>query len=150
MKLGISALSISGAVGCFFNSWSGNIVEKDSNQRKRGLATAALAGKIAETFNTRTEGDASAVSVHSDSGQTLQPLTLKANSVFVPNEPMDDLPSPTHSEDGSMLVNNISRSAANYSNSYGSSSSHHFKSVLLTTPAEGAKAAELKTSARFK
>ena len=146
----ISALSISGAVGCFFNSWSGNIVEKDSNQRKRGLATAALAGKIAETFNTRTEGDASAVSVHSDSGQTLQPLTLKANSVFVPNEPMDDLPSPTHSEDGSMLVNNISRSAANYSNSYGSSSSHHFKSVLLTTPAEGAKAAELKTSARFK
>lgn len=148
-----SPVSLFGMIACIINSFSGNMSETDMKRQQRRQATDALASKITLLFNNHVEsGEASAATSHSDS-ETLKLLRLKANSVFVPNESRDDLPSPTHSthsEDGSMLVNNISRPEANYSSSYRSSSSHHFKSVLLTTPAEGAKAAELKTSARFK
>jgi hypothetical protein len=53
----VSALSISGAAGCFLNSWSGNLLETDSNQEHRNRATAVLAKEIAE-FNG-TIGDVS-------------------------------------------------------------------------------------------
>ncbi|WP_342146485.1 hypothetical protein [Rickettsiella endosymbiont of Aleochara curtula] len=144
-----SPVSLFGMIACIINSFSGNMSETDMKRQQRRQATDALASKITLLFNNHAEsGEASAATSHSDSGQTLKPLAPSVNNNSYPQEPKSPTPS-THSEDGSMLEN-ISRPAANYSNSYGSSSSHHFKSVLLTTPAEGAKAAELKPSARFK
>ena len=55
----VSALSIVGAIGCFFNSWSGNLLEPDNNRQHRTQATAALAVEIAK-FNAGNRGDDSA------------------------------------------------------------------------------------------
>lgn len=47
----ISTLSIFGAIGCFFNSWSGNLVEPPKNLHARSQATQLICEEI-ESFNT--------------------------------------------------------------------------------------------------
>lgn len=144
-----SPVSLFGMIACIINSFSGNMSESDVKRHQREQKTEALVGEIACFLSRSKEGEASAATSHSDS-EPLQelPLAPSVKNNSYPQEPKSPTPS-THSEDGSIL-NNINRSAVNYSNSYGSSSSHHFKSVAFYTPAEVAKAAALKTSARFK
>src|SRR5205085_4680185 len=52
----ISAWSISGAIGCFLNSWSGNILEPDIYQSQKNQLVKELF-KETQNFNQYTKGD---------------------------------------------------------------------------------------------
>lgn len=54
----ITVLCIGGAVGCFFNSWSGNLPESDVNQDKRKEATQGIV-KDYEDFLTESKKEKS-------------------------------------------------------------------------------------------
>ncbi|MGC1853959.1 MAG: hypothetical protein WA659_01075 [Candidatus Aquirickettsiella sp.] len=97
---GISAWSISGAIGCFFNSWSGNLLEPDANKHHRDRATTALDKQI-ERFNASTKGDAS-VTTSELASQSILNFKLSITDPSVLQEPKKSLSSPSGSEDGRM------------------------------------------------
>ena len=92
----ISALSIFGAIGCFFNSWSGNLVEPPKNQQARSQATQLLIIQVND-FNNKVKPKPSASTDDFENNQR----KFNLNS-FELQEP--SLPSPVESEDGSCLT----------------------------------------------
>ncbi|WP_339051501.1 hypothetical protein [Rickettsiella endosymbiont of Xylota segnis] len=91
----ISALSIFGAIGCFFNSWSGNLVEPPKNQQARSQATQLLINQVNDLNKKVIKPSAS-----TDDFENSQ---RKLNFGFELKEPTG-LPSPVVSENGSCLI----------------------------------------------
>jgi|EndMetStandDraft_3_1072993.scaffolds.fasta_scaffold07491_1 hypothetical protein len=89
----ISALSIFGAIGCFINSWSGNLVEPPKNQQARSQATEALIKEV-ENFNTTVKAELPA-SIGNFVDRKQGELTLNFDKL---NEPQS--PSPVKSKNG--------------------------------------------------
>lgn len=87
----ISALSIFGAIGCFINSWSGNLVEPPKNQQARSQATQALIKEV-EDFNTKVKTEPSA--------NNFKPSQKNSLDGFKLDEPNGTPPSPSESIDG--------------------------------------------------
>ncbi len=99
---GVSTWSILGAIGCFFNSWSGNLLEPDEHKRHRNQATTALAKQI-ERFNASTKGDASVTTSElAKTPQSILNFKLSITDSSVLQEPKKSLSSPSGSEDGRM------------------------------------------------
>ncbi|HEY2566140.1 MAG TPA: hypothetical protein VGH95_00285 [Candidatus Aquirickettsiella sp.] len=88
----ISALSIFGAIGCFINSWSGNLVEPPKSQQARSQATESLIKEV-ESFNAKVKTEPSAAST--DNFENSQ-RNLTLSSFKLLNEP-SRLPSPVKS-----------------------------------------------------
>ena len=88
----ISALSIFGAIGCFINSWSGNLVEPPKSQQARSQATESLIKEV-ESFNAKVKTEPSAAST--DNFKTSQ-RNLTSSGFELLNEP-SSLPSPVKS-----------------------------------------------------
>lgn len=90
----ISALSIFGAIGCFFNSWSGNLVEPPKNQQARSQTTNALIQDV-KAFDEKVKTMASTDNLETN------PMSLTSNASDLLKEP----PSPVESN------NNIPKNA---------------------------------------
>lgn len=101
----ISALSISGAIGCFINSWAGNMPEQNKDlQQKRNLATDALIKEL-ENFSHGTEGDTSTLTRSFNQMADKGKITPKHSYGVTPKEPNSifkipsSSPSPSYSDD---------------------------------------------------
>lgn len=79
----ISPLSIFGAIGCFINSWSGNLVEPSKNLQARSQASQSLIKEV-ESFNTRVKSTTGYISLSSlqnkNSTSSLTAQVLKESS----------------------------------------------------------------------
>lgn len=102
----VSALSIFGAIGCFINSWSGNLVEPPKSQQARSQATQLLVKEV-ENFNTKVKTEPSA-----NNFETSQ-KNLNLNGGFKLLEEPNSPPSPVESEDGRYLTNDKDNTSKN-------------------------------------
>lgn len=119
---GISTLSIFGAIGCFVNSWSGNLIPA-KNSSERDDATAKLVNQLREVYSS-TNGDTSG-------GAATSSFSTSQTSLKLPSIPEESKgpPSPAKSEAGE-----LSRSEAEPLNIQGIKNTHNISADSKNIP----------------